>query len=198
MRAGSGCCFITRTRKASWWSSSLSKAAGPDRHPHRHHAGGRPRLPHRAHQDRSRPASCARGFHRTRAITPRENRRADRVRAQLHRHAAQHQPRPRNHPLVPRRSRAHAHLADAQLPARGRHGPHDFFRKTDVWEKICEATNLPLRRDATIFGHPDCNSWTSLLIARPGDRAALCLRARISLAIAMGMFAQNSPNPSVS
>ncbi len=42
----------------------------------------------------------------------------------------------------------------------------------DVWTKICEATALPLRRDATIFGHPDCNSWSSLLIARPGGEFA--------------------------
>ena len=35
-----------------------------------------------------------------------------------------------------------------------------------VWEKICEGTNLPLRRDASIFGHPDCNSWASLLVSR--------------------------------
>ncbi|MES2572274.1 MAG: hypothetical protein V4710_19745 [Verrucomicrobiota bacterium] len=41
-----------------------------------------------------------------------------------------------------------------------------------VWEKICEGTQLPLRRDATIFGHPDCNSWASLLIARPGGQYA--------------------------
>jgi MoaA/NifB/PqqE/SkfB family radical SAM enzyme len=38
----------------------------------------------------------------------------------------------------------------------------------EVWERICEGTGLPLRRDATIFGHPDCNSWSSLLVARPG------------------------------
>ncbi|MDQ6622597.1 MAG: hypothetical protein M3Y86_03825, partial [Verrucomicrobiota bacterium] len=31
----------------------------------------------------------------------------------------------------------------------------------DVWEKICEGTGLPLRRDVSIFGHPDCNSWAS-------------------------------------
>ena len=37
-----------------------------------------------------------------------------------------------------------------------------------VWEKICAGANLPLRRDATIFGHPDCNSWASLLISRRG------------------------------
>jgi hypothetical protein len=39
-----------------------------------------------------------------------------------------------------------------------------------VWEKMCEATGLPLRRDASIFGHPDCNSWASLLVARPSGR----------------------------
>ncbi len=43
-----------------------------------------------------------------------------------------------------------------------------------VWEKICAGANLPLRRDATIFGHPDCNSWASLLISRrTGDYCAL-------------------------
>lgn len=40
----------------------------------------------------------------------------------------------------------------------------------DVWEKICEGTGLPLRRDVSIFGHPDCNSWASLLIARPSGK----------------------------
>ncbi len=35
-----------------------------------------------------------------------------------------------------------------------------------VWEKICAGTNLPLRRDASIFGHPDCNSWASVLVAQ--------------------------------
>jgi len=40
----------------------------------------------------------------------------------------------------------------------------------DVWEKICEGVGLPLRRDASIFGHPDCNSWASLLIARPSGK----------------------------
>jgi hypothetical protein len=40
----------------------------------------------------------------------------------------------------------------------------------DVWEKICEGTGMPLRRDASIFGHPDCNSWASLLIARPSGK----------------------------
>ena len=36
-----------------------------------------------------------------------------------------------------------------------------------TWEKICEGIGLPLRRDVSIFGHPDCNSWASLLIAHP-------------------------------
>jgi hypothetical protein len=43
---------------------------------------------------------------------------------------------------------------------------------TDVWEKICEGAKLPLRRDATIFGHPECNSWASLLIGRPSGHYA--------------------------
>lgn len=43
---------------------------------------------------------------------------------------------------------------------------------TDVWERICEGTKLQLRRDATIFGHPDCNSWASLLVARPSGHYA--------------------------
>src|SRR4030095_3154523 len=45
----------------------------------------------------------------------------------------------------------------------------------DVWKKICEGTGLQLRRDATIFGHPDCNSWASLLVARPSGRYAALL-----------------------
>lgn len=40
----------------------------------------------------------------------------------------------------------------------------------DVWEKICAGVGLPLRRDVSIFGHPDCNSWASLLIARPSGK----------------------------
>ena len=40
----------------------------------------------------------------------------------------------------------------------------------DVWEKICQGVGLPLRRDVSIFGHPDCNSWASLLIARPSGK----------------------------
>jgi hypothetical protein len=35
-----------------------------------------------------------------------------------------------------------------------------------VWERICEGTGLRLRRDASIFGHPDCNSWASLLVSQ--------------------------------
>lgn len=41
---------------------------------------------------------------------------------------------------------------------------------TLVWEKICEGSNLPLRRDVTIFGHPDCNSWASLLVSQRDGR----------------------------
>jgi len=41
---------------------------------------------------------------------------------------------------------------------------------TDVWEKICQGVGTPLRRDVSIFGHPDCNSWASLLIARPSGK----------------------------
>jgi hypothetical protein len=40
----------------------------------------------------------------------------------------------------------------------------------DVWEKICQGVGMPLRRDVSIFGHPDCNSWASLLIARPSGK----------------------------
>ncbi len=41
---------------------------------------------------------------------------------------------------------------------------------SDVWEKICEGVGMPLRRDVSIFGHPDCNSWASLLVARPSGK----------------------------
>lgn len=41
----------------------------------------------------------------------------------------------------------------------------------DVWAKIQEGSGFPLRREATIFGHPDCNSWAPLLIARPSGLA---------------------------
>jgi hypothetical protein len=35
-----------------------------------------------------------------------------------------------------------------------------------VWQKICEGTSLPLEKNGTMFGHPDCNSWASILISR--------------------------------
>ncbi|MGI9113593.1 MAG: hypothetical protein ACR2FX_00910 [Chthoniobacterales bacterium] len=35
-----------------------------------------------------------------------------------------------------------------------------------VWEKICDGTGLPLEKGGTHFGHPDCNSWASLLVSR--------------------------------
>jgi hypothetical protein len=38
----------------------------------------------------------------------------------------------------------------------------------DVWLEIQKAIGQPVRRDATIFGHPDCNSWAPVMVARPG------------------------------
>jgi hypothetical protein len=35
-----------------------------------------------------------------------------------------------------------------------------------VWEKICEGAGLALEKGGTYFGHPDCNSWASILISR--------------------------------
>ena len=35
-----------------------------------------------------------------------------------------------------------------------------------AWQKLCEGTGLPLEREFSIFGHPDCNSWTPLLVSR--------------------------------
>jgi hypothetical protein len=35
-----------------------------------------------------------------------------------------------------------------------------------VWEKLCEGTGLPLEKGGTHFGHPDCNSWASILISQ--------------------------------
>ncbi len=35
-----------------------------------------------------------------------------------------------------------------------------------VWQKICEGTGLSLEKNGTIFGHPDCNSWASILVSR--------------------------------
>jgi hypothetical protein len=40
----------------------------------------------------------------------------------------------------------------------------------EVWEKIRQGVGLPLRRDVSIFGHPDCNSWAALLVARPSGK----------------------------
>ena len=43
-----------------------------------------------------------------------------------------------------------------------------------VWEKIQAGLNLGVRRDASIFGHPDCNSWSSLLVSeRTGEYCPL-------------------------
>jgi hypothetical protein len=46
----------------------------------------------------------------------------------------------------------------------------DPITPADVWEKICQGVGMPLRRDVSIFGHPDCNSWASLLVARPSGK----------------------------
>ncbi|MBV9009493.1 MAG: hypothetical protein JO354_10060 [Verrucomicrobia bacterium] len=35
-----------------------------------------------------------------------------------------------------------------------------------VWKKICEGAGLALEKGATHFGHPDCNSWASILVSR--------------------------------
>ena len=35
-----------------------------------------------------------------------------------------------------------------------------------AWQKMCEGTGLPLEREFSIFGHPDCNSWVPLLVSR--------------------------------
>ena len=35
-----------------------------------------------------------------------------------------------------------------------------------AWRKMCEGTGLPLEREFSIFGHPDCNAWTPLLVSR--------------------------------
>ncbi len=39
-----------------------------------------------------------------------------------------------------------------------------------AWEKICAGTGLPLQRDFSIFGHPDCNSWCPLLVSQTSGR----------------------------
>jgi hypothetical protein len=43
---------------------------------------------------------------------------------------------------------------------------HEPASPERVWEKICEGTGLPLEKGGTNFGHPDCNSWASILISR--------------------------------
>ena len=39
-----------------------------------------------------------------------------------------------------------------------------------AWQKLCEGTGLPLEREFSIFGHPDCNSWVPLLVSRRTGR----------------------------
>ena len=39
-----------------------------------------------------------------------------------------------------------------------------------AWQKLCEGTGLPLEREFSIFGHPDCNSWTPLLVSQKSGR----------------------------
>ncbi len=39
-----------------------------------------------------------------------------------------------------------------------------------VWERIQQGVGVAVRRDASIFGHPDCNSWCSLLVSRRTGR----------------------------
>jgi len=51
----------------------------------------------------------------------------------------------------------------------------------DVWLKLQEGSGFPLRREATIFGHPDCNSWAPLMIARPSGLAMPILHDNKSL-----------------
>ncbi len=43
-----------------------------------------------------------------------------------------------------------------------------------VWEKLCEGVGFALERDATRFGHPECNSWAPILVScRTGRYAPL-------------------------
>ena len=44
------------------------------------------------------------------------------------------------------------------------------LRLTTSGKKSAKGVGLPLRRDVSIFGHPDCNSWASLLVARPSGK----------------------------
>lgn len=61
----------------------------------------------------------------------------------------------------------------------------------DVWIKIQEGTGFNLRREATIFGHPECNSWASLLINRKTGQAVPLLLDDVAWDQLMGeMLAQ--------
>jgi hypothetical protein len=42
-----------------------------------------------------------------------------------------------------------------------------------VWKKICEGTGVEVDRHWSIFGHPDCNNWSSLLVSRISGRYIL-------------------------
>ena len=65
-------------------------------------------------------------------------------------------------------------LAHDQVPIRSGYWQDHFSERpitsADVWKKIREGVGLPRRRDVSIFGHPDCNSWASLLVARPSGK----------------------------
>ncbi len=39
-----------------------------------------------------------------------------------------------------------------------------------VWEKLQQGVGQPLRREAAIFDHPDCNSWAPILVSRRDGR----------------------------
>jgi MoaA/NifB/PqqE/SkfB family radical SAM enzyme len=39
-----------------------------------------------------------------------------------------------------------------------------------VWDKICKGTGIKVDRNWSIFGHPDCNNWYSLLVSRISGR----------------------------
>ncbi len=40
----------------------------------------------------------------------------------------------------------------------------------NVWAKICEGTGLKLDRHFAVFGHPDCNNWSPLLVSQISGR----------------------------
>lgn len=46
-----------------------------------------------------------------------------------------------------------------------------------VWEQIQIGIGLPIRRHATIFGHPECNSWAPVLVSRINGSHATLLPA---------------------